>query len=225
MGVYLYAICGDDAAVPDDVSGFDGAPLRMVRAGGLAALVSDRSSAPPEPREDTLWEHERVVEALMAGHDLLPARFGTELDSDAAVAELVLSRAEEFRSALAYVAGAAELGVRAACVGDLAPSIRRLPEAHAGHGYLAQRIGVHQRVRALADRVEQALGPLARAHTIRMPAPTSATISAAFLVAHERIDEFAHRAAALDAEIVDGRVFCTGPWPPYSFSNAAGRGR
>jgi hypothetical protein len=51
-----------------------------------------------------------------------------------------------------------------------------------------------------------------------MPSPASAAVSAAFLVARERVEEFVRRTAALDAELAGGHVFCTGPWPPYSFS-------
>jgi hypothetical protein len=220
MSVYMYAICRAEADVPREVLGFDDAPLRMVRTDPLAALVSERTDTTHAADEDALWQHERVVEALMAAHDLLPARFGTELASDSAVADLLIARADEFCAALAHVAGAAELGVRAAWNGGPGPGDER-----SGGEYFAERIGIHQRVRALADRVEHALSPLARAHRIRMTPPASAAVSAAFLVTRERIEEFVRRTAALDAELDDGHVFCTGPWPPYSFSDAGAAAR
>jgi len=219
MAVYLYAICDLDAAVTHELNTLADTPIRILRAGGLAALVCDRPPRGCTRVEDSLPVHERVLEALIAFHDLLPARSGTELDSDAAVAALLVARGQEFRDALAYIAGAAELGVHA-CIDGPPLSSENLPREPIGHEYLARSVGIHHRVRALADRVEHALAPLARAHTVRMPAPASATVRAAFLVAHEDVEEFTQRTAALDAEMVDGRIFCTGPWPPYSFSNA-----
>jgi hypothetical protein len=215
MAVYLYAICREDAVAPD-ASGFGGRPLRMVRSHGLSALVSDCDRALDSASEEELWEHERVVEALMSASDLIPARFGAVLESDAAVADLISARCEEFRAAIDFVAGAAELGVRATCVTDSAGA----PEATPGVAYFADKLDARQRLRVLGDRVDAALAPLAKARKLRMPGPADATIAAAYLVARDRIENFAARAAELDAALSEGAVICTGPWPPYSFTDA-----
>ena len=214
MAVYLYAICHTNAAVPD-ARGLDGAQLRMVRADRLAALVCDCTATSRATNEEELWEHERVVEALMEFHDLLPARFGSVLASDEAVAELLSARAQELQATLDYIAGAAELGVRIAHPPVQSPGASR----GSGHEYFAERLRVRERVGSLVTRVEHSLSPLARASRIRIPTSADAAVAGAFLVARERVAEFAHRVDALDLEIAGARVFCTGPWPVYSFSD------
>jgi hypothetical protein len=58
---------------------------------------------------------------------------------------------------------------------------------------------------------------------LRAPGATRTAINAAYLVARERIDEFVSRVAELDAQAPDAHVLCTGPWPPYSFSERGAR--
>lgn len=218
MPVYLYAICERDASLPSG-SGFDGQPLRIVRTPELAALVCDYERSRPRLDEDELWQHERVVEALMDAHALLPARFGSVLESDDDVRALLDARADELLAALREVAGSAELGVRAAPTARAAS--QRPTHENAGVAYFADRLDEQRGLRALADRVDAALAPLAKARRLRMPAAGRTTVSAAYLVPHARIDEFVRCVARLDEQIADGEVLCTGPWPPYSFSEAA----
>jgi hypothetical protein len=52
--------------------------------------------------------------------------------------------------------------------------------------------------------------------------PREMLLNAAFLIEDERGDEFAAAMAALTATAKGVDVQLTGPWPPYSFTFAAG---
>ena len=90
-----------------------GVPVHAVPVGDLAAICAPAQEEEREITADTLWRHEQVVEALMQDRDLLPVRFGTRLDDDAAAARSLAGRRDEFKRALEHVRGAVELSVRA----------------------------------------------------------------------------------------------------------------
>src|SRR5204862_7171797 len=108
--LYVYAIT--DVPQPPGVAGLDGASLRAIGAGGLAAVVSQHEELRRAEEADELWAHERVVEAAMEQGAVLPMRIGSVVEDEAAVASLLRRRGQAFRDALARVRGAVELGVR-----------------------------------------------------------------------------------------------------------------
>jgi hypothetical protein len=215
--VYVYAV---REAEPRDDSGvgLGAEPLRTVTSGSLAAVVSDVEGPRPVPDEDTLWDHERVVEALMARGAVLPMRFGSVLDDDAAVVELLRARDAELRDALARVTGAIELGVRAAWAVEEPPSGDR-PVAN-GAAYLQGLMQRRRRASDLAERIDTPLSALARDSRRRLLVTPNLPLSGAYLVDQGRLEAFRARVAALDEEIGAAQIVCTGPWPPYSFVGA-----
>jgi hypothetical protein len=188
------------------------APLREVPAGALAAIC-----APAEAREITpeaLWRHEQVVEALMEDRDLLPVRFGTRLDDDAAAARSVAERHAELERALERVKGAVELSVRAVLA---EPGEEHAPEAASGADYLRLKRRASAAHDTVATAIHAPLAALARANVERTPRPPEA-LRAAYLVDRGAVGTFARHVARLDERHPELRLLCTGPWPPYSFA-------
>jgi hypothetical protein len=155
------------------------------------------------------------VEALMSERDVLPARFGGVLEGEEAVRELLSDRAAELNDALVHVAGSVELAVRALL--PEAASSDPGEGAVSGTAYLAAAGERRRRLHALGETLEEELGPLARETRIRFPRADPPSISAAFLVARERVASFAARVDELDEQLTGAELVCTGPWPPYSF--------
>jgi hypothetical protein len=187
-------------------------PLHEVPAGDLAAIC-----APAEEREVTpeaLWNHEQVVEALMEDRDLLPVRFGTRLDDDAAAARSVAERHAELERALERVRGAVELSVRAVLA---EPGEEAAPERDSGADYLRVKRRASAAHDAVAAAVHAPLAALARAHAERPPRPPE-VLRAAYLVDRGAVGTFARHVARLDERHPELRLLCTGPWPPYSFA-------
>ena len=94
---YWYAIVeasGADLAVPTWGNGLLESPLRLVIEDDLAAVVSDwpkpamkRSSDAVDPQ--LVWQHEGVIERIMASQPVLPVRFGTILADDERIQRLI----------------------------------------------------------------------------------------------------------------------------------------
>jgi Gas vesicle synthesis protein GvpL/GvpF len=205
--VYLYAITdGRAAQVPDG--------LHFLPVDGIGGVYGSAPEGELRATEANLWEHEAVVEALMHDGAVLPARFGTVLESIDRLRDELVGRQEEFRRALDRVRGRVELGVRAvwperAEVGTPADS---------GRVYLARKLGEQ---RAAADATSSVHDPLARlavASTLRVEQSPCLTVIASYLVDRDEVASFRREADRL-ARTLDGvTLACTGPWPPYSFT-------
>ena len=214
MSAYLYAVTRANGDLPA-CFGLRGEPLRSVRTEALAAVVSTVAEHSGLGTEEDMWQHERVVETLMAAHDVLPARFGTLAADDTDVARVLLDREHELTEALARVSGSFEVGVRA--VIDAASFEQSRDSAGSGTSYLLEAVQRRRRSEDLAQRIERALGPLSRAGRFRPSQAGGRFVTSAWLIDRARLGEFRDRAARLNADIEDGEVVCTGPWPPYSF--------
>jgi hypothetical protein len=182
-------------------------PLRLVAAGRVSVVVAPApaheggADAPAEPGADAeaLWQRESLLEELMRERALLPVRYGTRVEDEAAAAAAVAPRAGELAAALDRVRGAVEVSVRAVARHDGAS------------GGAAANGGDDSAVRAVDAR----LAALAREHA-RHEGPE--LLRAAYLVDRAEVDGFVAAVRALQHEHAGLSILCTGPWPPYSFT-------
>jgi hypothetical protein len=202
--IELYAITDHPGPPLPDL-----APLRIVPIDGLAGVYPTASDAEVSP--EALWRHEEVVEALMADRDLLPVRYGTRLEDEAAVARALEERREELAAALDRVRGAVELSVRAA-----APGAPELADA-GGSDYLRARARAAAGHDRTAKILHEPLSALARASVEGTPHPPE-LFRAAYLVEHDAVERFTETVAHLQSANQSLSLLCTGPWPPYSFA-------
>jgi Gas vesicle synthesis protein GvpL/GvpF len=215
--LYVYAIT--EAGVHPDAAGLHGTPVDTIPAGPIAAVASEHSELRLEPAEEELWAHESVVEAVMADAPVLPMRIGSVVADRAAVVALLRQRAAEFGAALDHVRGAVEIGVRAAVdASRIQP--RTLVESGGGPGttYMLSRLDRKLQNEELGSRIHVALCSLARDHTPLASSHERMTLSASYLVADERVEDFTDRVGRLEEETAGVTLVCTGPWPPYSFT-------
>jgi hypothetical protein len=208
--IELYAITDHPGPPLPDI-----ASLKAVPIDGLAAVCAPASGIEASP--ETLWRHEEVVEALMADRDLLPARYGTRLEDEAAVARAVEDRRDELAAALDRVRGAVELSVRVAAAGARQPSGVALPEAGSGAEYLRARARAEASHERTAGAVHEPLSALSRASIVGRPRPPE-LFRGAYLVEREAMESFTAAVAGLQDVSAGLAILCTGPWPPYSFA-------
>ena len=181
------------------------ATLRAVPSGELAAVC-----APAGEREvsaEALWRHEELVEALMEDRDLLPVRYGTLLQDEAAAVRALEERRTDLASALNRVRGAVELSLRV--FGE-----KEAERPETGADYLRAKARSARTVREL----HEPLAELARASAERPPHAENELLRAAYLVNREAVPSFVERVAALQQARPELSLLCTGPWPPYSFA-------
>jgi gas vesicle protein GvpL/GvpF len=188
--IELYAVT--DSRAPDPP-----APLHAVPAGGLAVVVGPAQDA-QDVSPEALWRHEEIVEGLMSDRDLLPVRYGTRFPSEEDAARVIAERCEPLAAALDRVRGAVELSVRVVLPGSSSEAARE----------------------SARRAVQEPLGALARARSERAPQAPDELLRAAYLVELGAVATFAALVARLEADLPELRLLCTGPWPPYSFTEA-----
>jgi len=216
--LYVYAIA--DSFSVATKTGLQGARLRAIDCGRVRAVVSEHRVA-PEPDEELLWAHERILEELMQGSTILPMRFGSTVPGVEALEAALEGREKEFVASLQRVRGAVELSVRAqlptlAEPSDVAlqPTLER---SGPGTAYLIGRARQQRQGEEVAELVHGPLAGLARRSVSKLGRGDPWVLKAAYLVDEEAVAVFADRVGRLSDSLEELRVSCTGPWPAYSF--------
>jgi len=225
VSVYLYALLSGRPASACG-QGICAEPLRLVGSGGLVALVGD-VSAMPEVTALTLRAQDAVLRRLAAEVDaVLPARFGTLLADDAALADALVQRRAHLVQALGRVAGCEQMTVRVWGDGPVRPAPRDAePAAGPGPGtrYLTDRRRAHEAAHRVPELepLRQRLGDLVRAERVERHdrPPLLATVQ--HLVARGAGARYLDVVDACRTGLRPCRVSVTGPWLPYAFSEDA----
>lgn len=196
----------------------EGMSLGLVARQDLAAVWAPADTV-GEVTAETLWRHERVVEALMDDRDVLPVRYGTCLPDEAAVAAFLEARHDELVTLLGNIRGAVEVSVRTLAT-DTAPSAPETTRPNTGTEYLRAR---RRQGDAQDDAARVAHDPLtavARAQRRRPPTQPDELVRAAYLIDRSAVESFSALVAELQRHNPALRLICTGPWPPYSFAQS-----
>ncbi|MGW9450570.1 GvpL/GvpF family gas vesicle protein [Streptomyces sp. NPDC055632] len=221
-------------------------PIRTTAPAPVAFVVS--RVAPDEFDERTLkarfedleWlegvarAHHEVVQTVARHDTVLPLRLATVYQNDDRALGALAAQHHVFAERIALLRDRSEFGVKL-YISPTGPSEPREDTADAslgpGKAYLRSRRAQHsaQEVRyrhaqEAADRVE-ALASRFSTHRVRHPAqrgalagPEENVLNDAYLVPHDRAEEF-RTALTAAVEGLDGvRVEVTGPWAPYSFA-------
>jgi Gas vesicle synthesis protein GvpL/GvpF len=239
--IYVYGIVAASDRTELESAGVGrGQPrVRRIAEYGIAALVSDFSNGALAAARD-LRAHWGVLEEAAARTTVLPVRFGTVMESEAAVVdELLGPNAERLASVLAELDGKVQLSIKGfydeeALLREVVretPAIARMRERVKGLPEAASyydRIRLGELVAAEIDRhrasdaklVLRRLEPLAVAARAEAPTSEHAALNTAFLVKRDRVDAFSDAVQQL-AEELDGRIGIryVGPLPPYNFAD------
>jgi len=114
-GTYIYAIIAVQAPEKFGPIGIGGRgdECRTVHHEGLAAVVSVSPAKKYKVSRDNLLAHEKVIEAVMLSHTVLPVRFGTVADTEGKVKLILAREYDRFLELLRNLEGKRELGVKA----------------------------------------------------------------------------------------------------------------
>jgi hypothetical protein len=149
-GIYVYGILPADVEMAARTPGVGEPPglLRVVRRGGLAALISEVDVTGRLGSPNDLRAHREILDATAAVVPVVPLRFGAVLASEDAVAEqLLAAHHDQFAAALDELEGRAEFVVQGryfeqAAVGEALPQndqAARLPDSARGRDRGAAR--------------------------------------------------------------------------------------
>lgn len=224
---YLYGIVRATAALDIGRMGVGVAPARVyaVSEAGFAALVSEAPGRVVDPTRAHLIGHQRVTEALLREHTVLPVAFGTVMASEAQVRELLRTAHGELSGVLDALEGKVELGLKVLwhrehlaqrLVKEDASLQRRDDEPEAEHE--------RRMVAAVEDRAGRDMQALLEGLSLRAaatrehpPVGERMLLNAAFLVERARLESFEEKVRSLAARSDTYTFRFTGPWAPYSF--------
>jgi hypothetical protein len=242
-GKYIYGIIINSNETALDISGLGGSsPVYMIAHQGLSCVLSDYygsefSSMSKEEVVQCLLAHQVVVEHVMRGHAVLPAKFGMILATSEEVRSLLSLGHSRFADALAWTQDKVEVEVAATwdtgrVLREIStePEIARAREAissRPAQPTLEERIHLGQMVKASMDRRRNSY----REQMIRLLKPVAVDVqpntlvsdemimNVAFLVEKANQEQFNSRVRHLNElfqDQIDFRII--GPLPPYSFA-------
>ncbi|MGQ4404348.1 GvpL/GvpF family gas vesicle protein [Streptomyces hayashii] len=236
MSTYVYGItAGSHPALPEGLGGVGdpSMPVRVLKEGDLAAVVSDAPEG-LRPKRRELLAHQNVLAEAGAGGCVLPMRFGSVAPEDSAVTGVLAERAEHYKERLRALDGKVEYNVKATHIEEAvlhhvmagSPELRALAEANrkAGGGSYEQKLQLGEMVAAAvkaqeaedASVVQQTLEPLAAAVGLG-PESTGWLANVSFLVDRDSAARFAEAVDELRQAHPHLDVRLNGPLPPYSF--------
>ncbi len=242
-GWYVYGLTWESAARALQVdAGIDGAPVEVVAAGRLAAVVSPLTTTEPwgggsdgDVDLDVLAprarRHEWVLEQMLDRGAVVPLRFGVLYPSLDRLRSLLSDRATALAETLRRLENQTEWGLTIA-VDESGSGGNISPLPTAGRDYLTQRrderlaaeemieeatrvvAGIHDTLLEVAS--ESVVHPAARGDGRK----EKAMLRASYLVPAPAVDRFRTVAeAGLSSSPLWLRLTgeLTGPWPPYHF--------
>jgi gas vesicle protein GvpL/GvpF len=233
--VFVYGVTAGSALPIPQIDGVDSARVGTLSHGAIAALVSPISRT--ELRAADVRAHWRVLERAFEHATVLPARFGTVMESEDAVRDRLLEPNEERLSGLLKTMdGLIQLNVKgrydeeALLRGILHESrdLARLRDRAERSGTLADQVNLGRQVedeverrRAMDSAAVRAtldgLAVSARDEPVRHPD----AFNIAFLVARDGMDAFGAGVARVRDELGDLiDIRFVGPVPPFSFADS-----
>ncbi|MFG2358623.1 GvpL/GvpF family gas vesicle protein [Streptomyces sp. NPDC048521] len=236
MSIYVYGIIrASHSPLRQDLEGIGDPPrpVRVLRQGELAAIVSD---APDQlrPKRRDLLAHQRVLHEAGARGVVLPMRFGSASGDEDTVTTVLAERAEHFLERLRALDGTAEYNVKANHDEEAVlrlimadhDDIRSLAEANreAGGGTQEEKIRLGEMIAAAvqareatdAELLQQALEPMAKAVSAG-PQSTGWLANVSFLVDRGSAERFLAAVDEFRKEHPHLELRANGPLPPYSF--------
>ncbi|MGW3150665.1 GvpL/GvpF family gas vesicle protein [Streptomyces sp. NPDC001177] len=236
MSTYVYAISASShPALPDAMGGVGDPPqpVRILKEGDLAAVVSDAPEGLRPKRRD-LIAHQNVLAEAGAAGCVLPMRFGSVAPNDATVTDVLAERAEHYRERLRALDGKVEYNVKASHVEEAvlhrvmaqSPELRALADASrmAGGGSFNDKIRLGEMLAAAvkaqeaedAAEVPRVLAPVTDAVSVG-PESTGWLVNVSFLVDAGSAGEFLAAVERARASLAHLELRVNGPLPPFSF--------
>ncbi|MES5818940.1 GvpL/GvpF family gas vesicle protein [Streptomyces sp. RG80] len=236
MSTYVYGITdGSQAKLPDGMGGVGDPPrpVRILKEGDLAAVVSDAPEGLRPKRKDLL-AHQSVLAEAGAGGCVLPMRFGSVAPDDDTVTAVLAERAEHYKERLRTLDGKVEYNIKATHDEEAVlhrvmaenPELRAQTEANrqAGGGSYEEKLRLGEMVVAAvkareaedAAEVQHDLAAVAAAVSAG-PESTGWLANVSFLVDRDAAEEFMASVEQVRKSRPHLELRVNGPLPPYSF--------
>lgn len=219
-----------------ELSGVDNTSVYMMPCKLIAAVVSDVEREDFKNDISALARHESVIESLMESYSLLPARFGTVLQGDEHVMELLSSSYEQYSQGLQKVENRVEFDLKVFWpAGELRSLIEQTDPYRTAFAELERKSGPSARyvlykqretvvTRILKTKAEEqvseiqrSLVPVCAQCRCEVMPSEGLMLDGAYLIERVRCGEFRDIIESMQSSNVKFCFLLTGPWPPYNF--------
>ena len=203
----------------------------------IAAVTSDPPTEVPDATRENVLAHERVNEAVMRSHTVIPMSFGTVFKTRDDIVELLRGAYEAFIDVLGKMEDKLEYGLKLLWDRDVAvrevekddEEVRRLKSeisAQRGSTYFARmqygrllEAALQTRSERYVNEIFAQLRDVSVASRANKPIGDRMIMNAAFLVSRDEEAAFDARVKELGSQYDKLTFRYTGPWPPYNFVN------
>jgi Gas vesicle synthesis protein GvpL/GvpF len=238
-GKYVYCIIQAARPLQFGAIGIGAEPsdVQTVNYDGIAAVVSDTPVESFDATRENVLAHERVNEAVMRQHTVIPMSFGTVFKTRDDIVELLRGAHAAFSDVLAKMEDKLEFGLKVLWDRDVIvreieredEDVKRLKKeissqkgstyfARMQYGRLIEAALQNRSERCVADIFQQ-LRDVSVASRANKPIGDKMIMNAAFLVSRSREAAFDARIKAVGSRYENMTFKYTGPWPPYNFVN------
>lgn len=192
--------------------------------------------------------HEKVIEAVMKNSCVIPFKFGAIFNTEENLKIMLKEHISEFKDTLNYLEGKEEWGVKIYCdIDKLKENLIRedkgllnidkeINSASPGKAFILKKkkvelvnTSVNKKLNDYGQLIFERLNKHSIDSRINKLLPKEVTerkdemiLNSAFLIKKDKVENFMEAESALK-EIFEEMGFfldCTGPWPPYNFTNA-----
>ncbi len=227
----------DTKGLLENTVGISGSVLYSVTVENMSAVVSNFSLGKLTRTKEAALDFASVIENLSEHANLLPVRFGTMLQSDEVIRQLLRSHYDAFKSNLKKTENKSEIGLKVLWdYGKIKNEIKEQSGTDAiksgdyfkqntlHTNYLLGKIRQHKLDDAVLQYVEKfiveinhCLKPLNPETKFKKMVSDSIMLDAVFLIKKTHYQEFKHVIETVGQQHADLQFLLTGPWPPYSF--------
>lgn len=191
--------------------------------------------------------HEKVIETVMKNSCVIPFKFGTIFNTEENLKIMLKKHIREFKDTLKYLEGKEEWGVKIYCdIDKLKENLIRedkellnidkeINSASPGKAFILKKkkvelvsTSVNKKLNDYGQLIFEKLNQHSIDSRINKLLPKEVTerkeemiLNSAFLIKKDKIENFMEAENTLKEIFEEMGIFldCTGPWPPYNFTN------
>jgi len=238
-GKYVYCVIRSEDALRFGAIGLGATPAEVhtVHYRDIAAVISDTPIEVLDATRENVLAHERVNEAVMRQHTVIPMSFGTVFKTRDDITELLKGAYGAFTDVLLKMEDKVEFGLKVLWDRDeVIKQIEREDEdvrqlkgeiaSQTGPTYFARvqygrlvESALQNRSERYVSEIFELLRGVSVASRANKPIGDKMIMNAAFLVARDRESAFDAKVKGIGAKYEHLTFRYTGPWPPYNFVN------
>ena len=219
------------------LQGFGARKLSAITFGDISAIVSETEKNELTATQTNALLFAGIIEKLEQSFTLLPMQFGSFLDSEETISQMLKKNYSEFRENLQKLENKNEFGLKIFCdLEKLKDELRTKSENENEIStnddiqnsifkeYVNRKLKEHRLEESLLKYIESIVsefdGFLSRAKApkkIRKRTAATIIVDAVFLLDKNKKDELIGEVENLQRKYPNQNFILTGPWPPYNF--------